>query len=175
MFVLIYVSIHGKKPYKKPEAVAILEECMFVELKRQNPNTSPKCLAKKYYRDDTANGLTQCIIDYIRLYGGQAERINTTGIPIETPNGVKWRTSNTTRGSADISATIRGRSVKIEIKIGRDRQSNYQKAYQKEIEDAGGLYYIARNFTAFVDWYAQQWGAKAANQRTIDMFKEDKT
>lgn len=161
---------HSKKPYTKPQAVTILEELAFVAQQKKYPNTPSRYLVKKYYRDDTANGLTQCIIDYIKLYGGHAERINTMGIPVETPTGVKWRTGNTEKGSADISATIRGRSVKIEIKIGRDRQSDAQKQYQSEIEAAGGLYYIAKNFTAFVDWYAEHWGAHEANQRTGDLF-----
>ena len=159
-----------KKPYAKPQAVLILEELAFVAQQKKYPNTPKRYLVKKYYRDDNANGLTQCIIDYIKLYGGHAERINTTGIPFETPNGIVWRTGNTEKGSADISATIRGRSVKIEVKIGKDRQSEAQKQYQAEIEAAGGLYYIAKNFTDFVDWYAQHWGTHEANQRTGDLF-----
>ncbi|MCQ2271156.1 MAG: hypothetical protein MJZ52_08050, partial [Bacteroidales bacterium] len=91
-------------------------------------------------------------MDYIRLQGGQAERINTTGIPQDTRQqvtdvlgrtrtigSVTWRTGGGTRGSADISATIRGRSVKIEVKIGRDHQSEAQRQYQAAIEAAGGL------------------------------------
>ena len=65
-----------------------------------------------------------------------------------------WRKGGSTVGSADISATIKGRSVKIEVKIGKDRQSEAQKAYQREVEAAGGLYYIAHDFTSFVKWYS---------------------
>lgn len=64
-----------------------------------------------------------------------------------------------TVGTADISATIRGRSVKIEVKIGRDRQSEAQKRYQASIEAAGGIYYIARNIDDFMQWYNQTFGA----------------
>jgi hypothetical protein len=64
-----------------------------------------------------------------------------------------------TVGTADISATIRGRSVKIEVKIGRDRQSDAQKRYQASIEAAGGIYYIARNIDDFMQWYNQTFGA----------------
>ena len=58
-----------------------------------------------------------------------------------------------TAGSADISATIKGRSVKIEVKIGKDRQSEAQKRYQENIEKAGGTYYIAKNFDDFVIFF----------------------
>lgn len=58
-------------------------------------------------------------------------------------------------GTADISATIQGRSVKIEVKIGKDRQSDVQLSYQKEVERAGGIYYIAKDFQSFYDWVNQ--------------------
>ncbi len=148
-----------KQPYTKPEAVKKLEQV--------TGNT---------HRDDTANGLTRCIIAYLKYRGWQAERINTTGIPIDSRRQVTditgrtrsigsltWRPSGSTAGSADISATINGRSVKIEVKIGKDRQSEAQKAYQREVEAAGGLYYIARDFTSFVKWYStiiKEGGAK---------------
>lgn len=157
-----------KQPYKKPQAVKELETMADLDNQQRHPNIPPKYLAKSKYRDDTANGLTRCIIDFIRFDGGQAERINTMGIPKDnrkqvtdimghcrTIGSVEWRTSGTTKGSADISATIRGRSVKIEVKIGKDTQSEAQKQYQASIEAAGGLYYIARDFTSFRSWYQQ--------------------
>lgn len=155
-----------KPPYKKPQAVKELEELADIENQRLHPNIPTKYLARSKYRDDTANGLTKCIIDFIRLNGGQAERINTMGIPRDSRKtvtdivghsrvigSVEWRTSGTTKGSADISATIRGQSVKIEVKIGHDRQSDAQRDYQASVEQAGGVYYIARNFTDFIAWY----------------------
>lgn len=157
-----------KKPYQKPQAVKKLEELADIENERKHPNTPPKYLAKSKYRDDTANGLTKCIIDFIRLNGGQAERINATGVPIDTRRevtdilghrrtigSVTWRPSGATVGSADISATVGGRSVKIEVKVGRDRQSEAQKQYQASIEAAGDLYFLANDFTDFVAWYHQ--------------------
>jgi hypothetical protein len=69
--------------------------------------------------------------------------------------GITWTKSTSTPGSADISATIKGRSVKIEVKIGKDRQSEAQKRYQDAIESAGGVYIIARDFDSFVEWYDQ--------------------
>ena len=67
----------------------------------------------------------------------------------------KWTPGQSTKGTADISATIRGRSVKIEIKWKNDRQSDVQKEYQASIERAGGVYIIVRTFDDFVEWYEQ--------------------
>ena len=58
-----------------------------------------------------------------------------------------------TRGTADIHAIIKGRAVKIEVKIKADSQSIWQKAYQKDVEKAGGIYYIAKDFDSFYVWY----------------------
>jgi hypothetical protein len=43
--------------------------------------------------------------------------------------------------------------VKIEVKVGKDRQSDAQKRYQESIERAGGVYLIARDFDSFVEWF----------------------
>lgn len=169
--VLVFAlgSTKPRKPrYVKPQAVKDLEELADIANAKAHPHMPQKYLAKAKYRDDTANGLTRCIIDWIRLHGGQAERINTTGVPVDrrrlvtdvlgnTRNigSIEWRRSGGTAGSADISATIHSKAVKIEVKIGRDRQSPAQRQYQAAIEAAGGLYYVAKDFTSFVEWYHQ--------------------
>jgi hypothetical protein len=125
----------------------------------------------KSYSDKTANGLTRCIIDFIRFKGWQAERISTTGRPIDHRKivtnvigqqrmigSLEWIPGTGTNGSADISATIKGLSVKIEVKCkatGDNYQSATQKYYQQQVEAAGGLYCIARDFQSFYDWYFQ--------------------
>jgi len=81
---------------------------------------------------------------------GTAREKKTTGGKVI---GVTWTRGTSTAGSADISATIKGRSVKIEVKIGKDRQSDAQKRYQEMIERAGGIYIIAKDFDSFVEWY----------------------
>ena len=157
------------KTERKPRKAAYTKPALVKEFEAVTGNT---------YRDDTANGLTRLIIDCIRHGGGQAERINTTGIPIDTRQEVTdilghrhmigsltWRKGGSTVGSADISATINGRSVKIEVKIGKDRQSEAQRQYQATIEQAGGIYYIARNFTDFWKWYKRTFVVQEGGQR----------
>jgi hypothetical protein len=120
------------------------------------------------YNDKTANGLTKAIIDWLNLNGCQGERINSTGRQIDnrkvvsdsmgfkkTIGSIKWIKGSGTNGTADISATIKARSVKIEIKIGLDRQSQAQKEYQKSVESAGGIYIVAKDFQGFYDWFHQ--------------------
>jgi len=130
------------------------------------PNVPKYALSAPKYEDKTANGLTKCIIEFLQLSNHQAERINTMGRPIDnrkqvtdvigrtkTIGTMTWGKSTATKGSADISATIQGRSVKIEVKIGADRQSEDQKVYQANIEKSGGKYWIAKNFDDFIKKY----------------------
>jgi hypothetical protein len=64
----------------------------------------------------------------------------------------KWIPGSMTRGSADISATIKGRSVKIEVKM-KDKQSPDQKRYQQQVEAAGGIYIIVHSMDEFIELY----------------------
>ena len=144
-----------KKPrYTKPDSVKVLEDLENKNMRSKAQNFPYP--VKAHYEDKTANGLTKCVIAWIRLHGGQAERINTMGRPVETSDGVRWLRSTSTIGSADISATISGRSVKIEIKIGTDRQSEAQKKYQQDIENAGGIYLIIKCFDDFYMWWHEK-------------------
>lgn len=97
----------------------------------------------------TANELTSEIIKFIVRNKGHAERVNNISRQIKG----RWVKSNMMRGTADIHAIINKKCVKIEIKIGKDSQSIYQKAYQQSVEKAGGIYYIAKDFDSFYEWY----------------------
>ena len=141
------------------ESKTRLKAVEFKYLSYRYPSAPGHIIPLTAYTDKTANGLTKCICDFLNFDGFQAERINTMGVAREKRTtggkliGVTWTKGTTTKGSADISATIRGCSVKIEVKIGKDRQSEAQKKYQDDIERAGGVYLIARDFDSFVEWF----------------------
>lgn len=126
----------------------------------------PEYIVRTKYTDKTANGLTKAIVKWINLNGYQAERISTSGRWVDNSKVVtdvlgnqkkigsgKYIKGSGTKGSADISATIKGKSIKIEVKIGKDRQSEAQIEYQKAIERAGGIYFIAKDFNSFYHFY----------------------
>jgi hypothetical protein len=151
--------------YSKSLAIKELERLADDEVKRKYPMIPYP--APRKFRDDTASGLTKAIITYLRLTGNQAERIYSTGRPLDGTKTftdvlgnrrqigrIQWIPGTSTNGTADISATVAGKSVKIEIKIN-DRQSPAQHDYQQRIEQAGGIYIICRSFQEFFDWYKQ--------------------
>jgi len=123
------------------------------------PTMKPEMISLNHWNDNSANELTKSVIAFLQFNGCQAERINTMGVyrkKYRTDGvaiGGQWTKGTGTPGSADISATIKGRSVKIEVKYGKDRQSDVQKAYQKAIEEAGGTYIIVKTFADMLKFY----------------------
>ena len=129
----------------------------------RHPSLPEEARCTRNYTDKTANGLTKCIIDYLTFSGHQAERISSTGRYLDKSKVVsdvlgnsrrigsgQWIPSSGIKGTADISATIWGKAVKIEIKI-KDRQSPDQRSYQQAIEKAGGLYWICHSMEEFLN------------------------
>ncbi len=138
------------------------------EKREKYPNVPDYALKPVKYEDRTANGLTRCVIDFLNLKGHFAERINTMGRIIDnrkqvtdvigrtkTIGSTKYIPTTGTKGSSDISATINGKSVKIEVKIGKDRQSHPQKEYQQRTERAGGVYLVVKSFEDFYQKYIE--------------------
>ena len=161
------ITLNNSLQYKGTKtSIDILKELYLKDNKKTYPSLPDYARSIPLFTDKTANGLTKCIITFIALKKGQAERINCTGRIIDkrinsidnfgrkcTIGSQTYIKTSGQRGTADISATIKGRSVKIEVKIGKDRQSEVQKQYQKSIEASGGLYFIAKNLNSFIDWY----------------------
>ena len=131
-----------------------LNELSLMDLKQKRErykNVPDYALPKMKVATSTANGLTQSIIKWLELNGHYCSRIQSQGQ--YNPTLGKWTKSTTRRGIGDLIAIINGQTVMIEIKIGRDRQSQWQKLTQKQVEESGGVYIIARSFDGFLQWY----------------------
>jgi Holliday junction resolvase len=61
------------------------------------------------------------------------------------------RAGNTQKGLPDIFACIRGAFVAIEVKAGKDKQSDFQKIVEQEVNGAKGVYFIVRSTDDFID------------------------
>jgi hypothetical protein len=146
-------------------SISLLRELALADNRMRHPNLPEQARCIRNYSGRTANGLTKCIIDFLNFSGHQAERINCTGRPIDNTKvitdvlgdmrrigSVNWLPTSGQKGTSDISATIWGKSVKIEVKM-RDRQSTDQKSYQLKIEAAGGYYWLVRSFEEFMNFY----------------------
>ena len=119
-------------------------------------------LEPKYPKVDAANGLTTFICNFLHWKGHRATRVNVSGRLVDAKEkqasgnviGVKkWIPSSTRKGTADISATIKGRSVMIEIKVGRDKPRPDQLSEQIRERNAGGIYEFIGTPEQFFELY----------------------
>ena len=105
-------------------------------------------------KPETANAITANVIRVINMTPkAVAYRINNMGVWDAKINA--YRLAHTQKGIADVDAIYKGQAIKIEIKSGRDKQSDHQKAYQQEIERAGGIYIIIRSTDEFLYFWKQ--------------------
>lgn len=145
------------------ENKAKLQELYLKDFKEKYPNVPDHCIPMQKFNDTAANGLTKTIIKFIQMIGGQAERVSSMGRMIDnrkvstdvlgrqrTIGTMKYIPGTSTNGTADISAIYRGISFKIEVKIGKDKQSENQKKYQEDVQRAGAVYIIAKDFDNFI-------------------------
>lgn len=110
-------------------------------------------LNKRLASSKGANLLTRLVILKLKQLGCFAERTGNTGTyrqgkQYTALNGYLTREKGMyvrgqgTNGTSDIKAIIKGQFVAIEIKYKKDRMSEAQKKYKKEVEQAGGIYLI---------------------------------
>ncbi len=117
--------------------------------------------AIQYTPGKSAPRVEKNIVEYLNLLGFQAEKRAVMGRQIttkdtHTPMGtIKGKTiyipTTGTKGSADISAIVYGIAVMIEVKVGKDRQSDHQKRYEQAVDRANGFYMIARSEDDFLE------------------------
>lgn len=147
------------------KGLAILRDLALQHSRWKHPTMKEEWRCTHNYTDKTANGLTKCIIDFLRFNGYQAERINCTGRYVDKSKTVtdtlgftrrigsgQYIPTSGQKGTADISCIVRGHAIKIEVKM-KDKQSEDQKKYQAQVEQAGGIYMIIKSFDMFLELY----------------------
>ena len=84
------------------------------------------------------------LVNAIRLY---LSEIGAVSVPVDTPGLLYTRQGIPakfgTKGVLDIAATIKGRAVWIDAKIGRDRLKPAQARFCEAQEKAGGIAFAA--------------------------------
>ena len=108
-----------------------------------------KYFAPKMPDCNKANGLQLAIIYFLTWNGHRATRVSSSGRMVKG----KWIPGPTRKGAADVSATIKGRSVMLEIKIGADRPRPEQLREQELERKAGGVYEFVKTFEEFLKIY----------------------
>lgn len=120
------------------------------------------------FEDKTTNGLTKCIITFLRLKGHHVERTGNEGRIVDNRQtvtdiigrqriigSINRIPSSGMNGTSDLKCCLGGRFIAIEIKNKQtnDKQRPTQAAYQQIVENSGGEYVIATSLNQFVGWY----------------------
>jgi Holliday junction resolvase len=145
-------------------ALKYLQELDYLDKRKRYPSLPEHAIARTRFSDKSANDLTRAILRFLELHGHWATRVNSTGRKLKDTHIVdvigrgrtipgRWIPGTTRRGTADIHSVINSRHVSIEVKVGRDTMSPEQRKAKEAIEKAGGIYYIARSFQGFHEWY----------------------
>ncbi len=96
-----------------------------------------------------ANDLTNEIIQHFRKLGGWAVRVNTSGF--YDPDKRFWRRGVTDPGTPDVIAVLNGKFFGIEVKTGSDRLRPDQVQTKDLIQNARGVFIVARTLEQFRD------------------------
>lgn len=137
-----------------------LSKLHFQHLREKHPTTPIHALPRKTFTDKTANGLQTAIKTFCDIQGLLCERRGNEGRyrPGRQVIDVIGRTRvmkgtwlpGQNNGQGDLSVTVKGRIHWIEVKIGKDRQSDAQKDFENKVKRAGATYNIVKSWE---DWY----------------------
>lgn len=97
-----------------------------------------------------SNDLTKAIIHEFYLAGAYAWRASSVGIFDRKLGG--YRTA-AKKGVSDILACYNGILIAVEVKIGKDRMSDEQVGFMRNILKVGGEAFVAKDIEEFKTWW----------------------
>ena len=125
-----------------------LSNLHFENLRESKPNVPVYAIPRTTFSDKTANGLATAIKNFCELKGVMCMRTGNEGRyrPGKTVVDVIGRTRvmkgtwlpGQNNGMSDITIILKGRTHYVEIKIGKDVQSDVQKRFESEAKKSRG-------------------------------------
>ncbi len=143
-------------------------EAKIKHYKEKYPNTPEGAYSYYDKSDKTANGLEQCICDFMKFEGHFSERIKNQGRKVDKTEVVSdvlgrrrvigsshYIAGSGTNGTSDVKIQLApyGITWSCEVKIGKDRQSEAQQTYQAKVTKVGGYYTLTHTFDEFLEQY----------------------
>ena len=139
------------KTYKKPQSIVDFEKEYF-EYKYLGRDIPEYMRVFDKFSDKKANDLQKLTVKFFEMKGAFATRINSTGI---YRADIKKFVRNTQKsGLGDVQVILNGKTIYLEIKIGKDKPSEIQLKRQNEIRKAGGVYEFVHSFDEVLQVYS---------------------
>lgn len=124
-----------------------------------HPTIPLHAIPSKVFRDNSANELTKTIKAFCDMRGIMCQRTGNEGRyrPGKQVVDVIGRTRlmkgtylpGQNNGQGDLCLTIKGKVHWVEVKIGRDKQSDVQKDFEAQVKRAGGVYVVVKDWAGF--------------------------
>jgi len=89
------------------------------------------------------NEITRLIVDYIHYIYPKSKTFKRISSEGKYRVGIGYIPSSN-KGMSDAEGMVNGRFLSLELKIGKDKQRDSQKARQIEVENDGGIYYLCK-------------------------------
>ncbi len=89
-------------------------------------------------------------------YGAVCVRVNCGGRTLEYKGRKRYVSFNSTPGCADALVCFRGKFLAVETKRQGGRQTADQRAFQGQVEAAGGVYLLVSDAVQLLDWLEAQ-------------------
>lgn len=129
------------KVYKKSQSIKDFEVLYNAS---KNSSLPINCRVYDTFKDNKANDLQKLIVKFFEFHGGFATRINSTGI--YRADLKKFVRNTQKKGLGDVQIVYNGKTIYLEVKIGKDKPSDVQLTRQEQIRKAGGIYEFVHNF-----------------------------
>ncbi len=128
-----------------------LDRALSDEFRRTHRNVPEYAIPKPKKSKSPAIELANNIQKFLKLNGHHCSVVSTMGVYRE---GIGHTYGGATKGASDLSIIMKSRqgiviAWELEIKHGKDVQSDKQKEYAEAVERAGGVYSIVKNFDDF--------------------------
>lgn len=138
-----------------------LSNLKYQQDRKNRPSIPEYAVPRSTFTDKTANGLTKAIKTFCDIKGIFCQRTGNEGRyrPGQSVVDAIGRTRimkgtwlpGLNNGQADLTLVFSGRYIAIEVKIGKDRQSQDQKDFEKSILTSGGHYWIVKSWADFYE------------------------
>jgi hypothetical protein len=89
------------------------------------------------------NEITKLIVDYIHYIYPKSKTFKRISSEGKYRVGIGYIPSSN-KGMSDAEGMVNGKFLSLELKIGKDKQRDSQKARQIEVENDGGIYYLCK-------------------------------
>lgn len=116
-----------------------------------NEKTARKPRTPKAAKPVNANDLTRQIVKFMRDQGAFATRLDSKGT--FRADLQKFVPSQQVAGLPDAFGVFHGRAIFCEVKVGKDRLSEAQKATHQDLIHAGAYLFTTGSFDDFKDWW----------------------